>query len=96
MEAMQAIEETTTLFYQQKNQEGYQLLNHTLTVLIQVVNEIFTIKQENNTIDIDEQKLNLVLGDAMVAIEQKDTILLSDLLNFDLRIILEKLSKQLS
>lgn len=90
LEATQAIDETTTLFYQQKNPEGYQLLDHTLGVLMQAVNLISTNKLETNGIHIDELELNTVLGNAMTAIKQSDTILLSDILKFDLEKILEK------
>lgn len=88
-DALQAIEQTTTLFYQQKNSEGYQQLNQTLNLLMQAVNMIITSKINGNQINIDEQKLNIVLGRAMTAIEQGDTILLSDILVFELKYMLE-------
>lgn len=95
LEAIQTIENATTLFYQQKNKEGYQLLNETLNVLMQTVNLIFIYKSEGNQIDIEEQRLNTVLGKAMTAIEQGDTILISDILIFDLKNMFEKSIKSL-
>jgi hypothetical protein len=88
-DAVQAIEQTTTLFYQQKNSEGYQQLNQTLNSLMQAVDVIITAKVNGNHINIDEQKLNAVLGRAMTAIENEDTILLSDILVFELKCMLE-------
>lgn len=92
-EVIRAIDETTALFYQQKNKEGYQMLDPTLKSIMTVVNMIFTIKTEINQIQIDEQKLNTVLGNAMKAIERGDTILLSDILHFDLRNMLDNCCK---
>ncbi|MHB8129441.1 MAG: hypothetical protein ACYDEX_10615 [Mobilitalea sp.] len=85
LEAIQAIDNTTILFYQQKNQEGYQSLDQTLNVLIQTTSQIINYKSEDNQIQIDEQELNTVLGNAMTAMEQGDMILLSDILIFDLK-----------
>lgn len=89
-EALECIEQTTTLFYQQKNKEGYLSLNLTLNTLINTINLILSPELENNEIYIDEQKLNTILANAMKAIELNDTILLSDILIFELKIVLLK------
>ncbi|MBH1942471.1 hypothetical protein I5677_16335 [Mobilitalea sibirica] len=89
MNSIKEIDDTTTMFYQQKNKEGYQLFNQTLNTLIQTINALNTYKLENNQINIDEQKLNSILVNAMTAMKQDDTVLLSDILVFDLKPILE-------
>lgn len=86
--AISTMEQTTALFYQQKNKEGYQLLDSALQDIMQAVSLISKIKTKTNQIQIEEQKLNNTLGNAMKAIEQGDTVLLSDILHFDLRSIL--------
>jgi replicative DNA helicase len=83
-EVLQSIEHTTTLFYQQKNQEGYQALDRTLNSMIQSIDQIYRYQKENNKIYIEENELNTVLGKAMTAIQQGDMILLSDILIFEL------------
>jgi hypothetical protein len=85
---LQSIEHTTTLFYQQKNQDGYQSLDQTLNSLIQSIDRIYRYQKENNKIYIDENILNTVLGKAMTSIEQGDMILLSDILIFELKLML--------
>lgn len=88
-EAINAIGQTTTLFYQHKTQEGYEQFNQTLNVLMQAINLILVAKSQGISIDIDEQKLNTVLGNAMAAMEQGDTILISDILIFELKEMFE-------
>jgi len=90
IEAIEAIEKNTSLFYQQKDKEGYDQFDHTLGILMQTVNQLSVNKSEYNEIHIDEQTLNTILGNAMNAIESGDTILLSDILYFDLKPLLEE------
>lgn len=87
-----SIDETTTLFYQRKTEEGYQRLQTTLEEIVGAVDRLYTQKnvQANNSNDI----LN-ILGTAMTALENKDTILLSDILKFDLKQELVKTVKSL-
>jgi len=84
-EAIESIDTTTGLFYQQKNKEGYQSLNETLTILIQTVDLISKTESENVKLNIDVHQINLFLENAMKAMQQKDTILLSDILSFDIK-----------
>lgn len=90
MDTSRAIENNTALFYQQKNKEGYEMLEDTLTLLIQTTNGILDSQIENLELYIDGQELNGILSNAMNAIESGDTILLSDIFSFDLKPLLEK------
>lgn len=90
MDTSRAIENNTALFYQQKNKEGYEMLENTLTLLIQTTNGILDSQIENPELYIDGQELNGILSNAMNAIESGDTILLSDIFSFDLKPLLEK------
>jgi len=89
-DTIKAIDQNTTLFYQQKNKESYLMLNNTLNVLIQVVGLISVYNSENSEIYIDEEKLNVIFGEAMKAMEKGDMILFSDILVFDLTPLLEE------
>ena len=88
IETIQSIEDNTLLFYQQK--ENYEKLESTFTMLIQTVNGILETKSKNNDIYIDEKVLNSILSNAMNAIKLRDTVLLSDILYFDLKPLLEQ------
>jgi len=90
IETIQSIEDNTLLFYQQKEKEGYEKLESTFTMLIQTVNGILETKSKNNDIYIDEKVLNSILSNAMNAIKLRDTVLLSDILYFDLKPLLEQ------
>jgi ElaB/YqjD/DUF883 family membrane-anchored ribosome-binding protein len=93
IKVLQSIDQTTELFYQQKEQEGYKNLEYTLDILIKTINEMLIYKKEksDNFKDIQENKINEILTEAMNALEQKDTILLSDILNYDLKEALKEL-----
>ena len=90
-DAIKSIEDNTSLFYQQKNKEGYEKLNNTLELLIKTSNGILGLQKDISGLFIDEQELNNILGNAMNAIESGDSILLSDILYFDLRPLLEQI-----
>lgn len=83
-----SIENTTELFYQQKSEEGYQLLDDTLQILIRLVNKIAQVKSEDKEVPIDEGILTSVLTEAMKAMESKDEVLLSDILEYELKTML--------
>jgi hypothetical protein len=93
--SINAIDRTTQLFYQQNIPEGYQELETTLVQLTQTINEIFTYKSEGNQIDIEESQLIQSLNEAMKALEEKDTTLLSDILQYELKELFEKASLSL-
>lgn len=92
-EALQSIEQTTDLFYQQKNDEGYQKLDNTLNILTKAVNKIFENKIAGYNLEIEENQIIQVLTEAMKAIEVKDTVLFSDILQFELKEIFNTLLK---
>jgi hypothetical protein len=81
--AMRSIDKTATLFYQQKNQEGFQELDITLNTLMETINVVMTYQASQNVKLIDDQILNKVLLEAMKAIEHKDTVLIADILTYE-------------
>lgn len=83
-EIMQQIDSVTELFYQQKEQEGYSALNELLPNLVAGVDAIYQYKQQHDEIPFDEQELQTALVDAMNALEEKDTVLLADVLKYDI------------
>lgn len=79
------IEITTNLFYQQKNQEGFTKLEGIIYLLNNITNRVNELQLEGNHVNIDIMKMNQILTDAMNALENLDTILLSDILNYELK-----------
>lgn len=94
-ETMHVTSLTADLFYQQKNKEGFQKLDATLNILMQTLGEIISYQTVHNQKLIEEQILNAVLSEAMAAIEKRDTILLSDLLIFEINQLLGECSAQI-
>jgi len=94
IDTISSIEQTTTYFYQQKNQEGFSLLNDLMNKLIQATNIILTYKSDQMAA-IREVEWNTLLVNAMKAMEEKDTILLSDILIYDIKGFLEEIIKEI-
>ncbi|ROR31544.1 hypothetical protein EDD66_101161 [Mobilisporobacter senegalensis] len=90
-ESIQSINQTTELFYQQKTKEGYEQLENTLILLSNTMNSVFSYIKEGNDIGINENELVQLLSDAMNAMEKKDIILLSDILQYELKELFENI-----
>ena len=90
IDVIKLIEKNTALFYQQKNKEGYEMFDNTLTLLIKTTDGILASQKEKGGLYIDERELNTILANAMNAMESGDSILLSDILYFDLQSLLKK------
>ena len=78
------IEITTNLFYQQKNQEGFTQLTGIIDSLYTIINRVNELELEGKHVNIDVINMNKILTEAMNALESKDTVLLSDILNYEL------------
>lgn len=86
--AICAIETTSELFYQQNIQEGYAQLEQTLAILSGLADLLFEKDTDFVDCQIDSSRFSAILSDALGALEQKDTILLSDILQYDLKELL--------
>ena len=94
-QANEEITKVTELLYQQKDQEGYALLNKTLATIAQAIEVIFAWQHEQQMDESTQQEMVDVLTQAMQAMEQKDTVLLADILKYELlerfEVILEEM-----
>lgn len=84
-ETVEAIDITTELFYQQNADSGYAYLQKTLELLIsanELLNSNYFINKDNEN---EENKLNFSFMKAMEALEEKDVILLSDILKYEIK-----------
>ena len=93
--AILAIEEVAALFYQQQENLGYNKLNPTLNEIELALNEIFRLKNNNKEIQIDEQEIIGRLNDAMEALAIKDSVLLADILQYEVAEQFKKVIEQL-
>lgn len=73
---IQFISETSELLYQQKITEGYEKLNQVIQELTTYVTQITDVEQQN--------ELLVTLKETLSAMEEKDTTLLADLLQYEL------------
>lgn len=87
---IQSIEEVTELFYKQKEQEGYQNLNQIIPLISEVMEYLIT-RDEGDTISEQNKEIIDCLDQAMHAMEARDTILLADILQYELKEKLEAL-----
>jgi hypothetical protein len=76
------IEEVSDCLYQQQVTKGYELLNSTLGKIMDISDKLFAMKKEN-LIDFDIQGLFETLTSAMQAMEVKDSVLLADILVYE-------------
>lgn len=75
-------------FYRQKENEGYKQLNELILTLIEFNNELSL----ETKYDKEISELKRILGEALSALEKKDTVLLADILEYDLKELLESIS----
>lgn len=89
------IQSTTELFYQQKTAEGYAAMDQTIGAIGQVVESLHQYKQTEEGFDFDEARVAASLTEALEAMEQKDTVLLADVLEYDFVEYLKELEETL-
>lgn len=85
--AISVIDDMTELFYQQKKNEALAKMNDVLDNILKVND---TIAQINDISDEDRQRLVVILGEAVKAMESKDYVLLADILKYDMTDILNE------
>ncbi len=89
-DAIGLIDETTTYFNQNKVNDGYKRLDKTLVQLDKAMSAVSLYRQEGGLIDIDEDRIVKNLTEAMKALENKDMLLLSDILEYEIKDMLYK------
>jgi KaiC/GvpD/RAD55 family RecA-like ATPase len=84
------INEVVEMFYQQKTQEAYVQLDKVLGDFSIVVDSLYAYQQENPEAGVDVTVLLDALKEALSAVQEKDAILVADVLKYEL---LEKLEE---
>ena len=90
--AVGKINAMTEFFYQQKNQEALLEMSGILDAILAVSGAIMPLE---NIGEEDKKKAVNVLGEAMKAMEEKDYVLLADIMRYDMIDTLEIYKKAL-
>lgn len=77
------IHNNTELFYQQKKSEGYAMMQQTVEKITEIVNVLHNYKEVHQELPYDEVQVLSSLSEVVEAMENKDTVLLSDILEYD-------------
>jgi hypothetical protein len=89
--AVHQIDTVTKLFYGQKEAEGYQQLESVLISITNAIDVIYKLKEEDeSTNKIQQDEFVGTLSEALNAMENRDSILLADILQYDIKEKLEK------
>lgn len=86
------IKQVVDLFYQQKNQEGYQELIKVIDSLSEI---IALMEKEQSDLELGEKNKKLLysLNNVTEAMINKDTVLQADILNYEITDILDEIAK---
>lgn len=79
------IEQVVEEFYQQKTQDAYQHLNGTIEKMLVLVDKIAMIQKEQIENAIDGGDLLNALKETVSAMEEKDFILVADVLKYEVQ-----------
>lgn len=91
----EAISKTTELFYTQREGEGYVAFGELLDPLMTIMNQLFTAQTQTGKPEFDQQEILRLLQEAMKAMENRDGVLLADILQYDFLDQLEQIADQL-
>jgi KaiC/GvpD/RAD55 family RecA-like ATPase len=81
---MTEIDHVVEMFYQQKSQEAYLQLDVVLGNFSSVIDNLFSYQQEHPELELDIESLVEALKEALSALEEKDAILVADVLKYEL------------
>lgn len=82
-DTIQKIDGVVELFYQQKDQEAYGRLEQVLGDMMTTLDAVFSYQAEHDDVSVDEAGLTEVLRTTLAAMEDQDTILMADILKYD-------------
>lgn len=83
IETITSIHDNTELFYQQKKSEGYAMMQQTIGKITEIVDVLHGYKEGHPDFPYDEMQVLSSLSEIVEAMEKKDTVLLSDILEYD-------------
>lgn len=88
-EVLAQLDAVATCFYQQKAGEGYELLEAAIAKLSSLMEQLLTKYAKSEVISRNCSEMMEDFGEAIHALEKKDTVLLADILTYDLMVKLQ-------
>lgn len=88
-EIKEEIQNITTAFYQRKDSEAYESLNIFIEKMIEFMRKLDSITNEYT------KTMNLILSEVLKALQEKDGVLIADILRYDLNRILNQINMEL-
>jgi hypothetical protein len=86
------IEMIADYLYQQKISDGYSELNKTISEIMDLLDKINIYKKEDE-LQVEDQSLVFCLTKALEAMENKDNVLLADILLYEVTESLKEINK---
>jgi hypothetical protein len=80
---LEEVRESVDLFYQQKTGEALQQFDIVLGKVMTMVDTLFAYKEAHEGFALDEEKVKTALTEALGALEERDMILLADIIQYD-------------
>lgn len=80
---VEKINNVLELFYQQKDKEAFDKFETVILEISKAVDELEQYKNKHCDFDVDEIKICNILTEAMNALQEKDNILMADILQYD-------------
>lgn len=90
------INEVVEMFYQQKTQAAYAQLDLVLGNMLATIDAVVMYQQKHSDKEIDVNGLTEALKEALSAIEEKDAILMADVLKYEVIEKMEAIKESLS
>lgn len=83
LKTIEDVKDTVDLFYQQKDAEAFGKFITVLEEMAEAIDALFIYKTEHEGFEMDEAKVCDILKDAMGALQNTDSVLLADILQYD-------------
>ena len=78
-----SLNEILELFYQQNNSEAFEKFDEVILEVTKTIDGLERYKNEHQNFEMDEEKICRILTEAMQALQSSDSVLMSDILQYD-------------
>lgn len=92
---IEEIDAVVEMFYQQKTQDAYIQMDQVLGKLMTTIEAVMAYQQEHEGVEIDVSVLTEALKEALSAMEERDAILMADVLKYEVNEKLEMIMDSL-
>lgn len=83
VKSLEDMRQNVDLFYQQKTGEALVKFDGVLEKLLHVTDTLFSYRESHEAFTFDENRIKEILTEAMNALEERDLILVADILQYD-------------